>query len=234
MKCVWLFITDHCDNAGVWIVNLRLMNFQISKSLNWESVRERFGARLLEFSPGKVWIPGFIKFQYGELSSACKPHLKILGLLKSHGLSELYTKGIHTLQEEDREEDWDRDGKILTGEKKNKPAPKPKPVPEGDPDTLAVYAFWKKLIKSSVRKADSLKWIERRGKEHGFETLVMSIVRYKNECNEKKTEEKFLKECANFFGEDATYEGFLPDPDFHIRYLDRALAVLKGEDEKED
>lgn len=130
------------------------------------------------------------------------------------------------------------EGKVGEGKGGYKPAAqakagKPKGEPEPDPDVTAVYRFWKKLIKASTRKADALKWIERRGKEHGFETVVMSIVRYKNECNEKKTEEKFLKECANFFGEDATYEGFLPDPDFHIRYLDRALAVLKGEDEKE-
>lgn len=105
--------------------------------------------------------------------------------------------------------------------------------PESEIRALAVYAFWKKIIKASARKADALKWIERRGGEITFETLVMTIVRYRNECNEKRTEEKFLKECANFFGEDATFEGFLPDPDFHARYLDRARAVLKGEDEKE-
>jgi hypothetical protein len=229
-----MFITDHCDNAGVWIVNLRLMNFQISKSLNWDGIRQRFGSRLLEFAPGKVWIRGFIKFQYGELSPACKPHLKILGLLKSHGLSELYTKGIDTLQEEeeDQDRDMDKDGKI--GDAKKNAKPKPAPLPDFDPLALAAYAFWKKVIKSSTRKQDALKWIERRGKEHGYETVVMSIVRYRNECNEKKTEEKFLKECANFFGEDATLEGFLPDPDFYVRYLDRAKAVLTGdENEKE-
>jgi len=31
MKCVWGYILDHCDNAGVWVVNTKLMGFA-----NWQ------------------------------------------------------------------------------------------------------------------------------------------------------------------------------------------------------
>jgi hypothetical protein len=233
-KCVWGYILDHCDNAGVWVINTKLMSFQVGKNFTWEAVKSKFGNRLREFSPGRVWVPKFIEFQYGQLKIACPPHRPILSLLKSYGLFEDYQKGIDrvsdTLQEEEEDKEEEKEKEK---EKKGDARGKQKPDPVAHPDTLAVYAFWKKVVKASARKADSLKWIERRGLEHGFETLVMSIVRYRNECTEKKTEEKFLKECANFFGEDATFEGFLPDPDFHVRYLDRAVAVLKGQDEKE-
>lgn len=111
LKCVWAYVLDHCDNAGVWVVNTKLMGFQIGKAIAWDTVKAKFGKRLLEFAPGKVWIPKFIQFQYGALSEACKPHQKIISLLKFHTLWEAYTKGIDTLQEEeeDREEDKDRD-----------------------------------------------------------------------------------------------------------------------------
>ena len=103
---------------------------------------------------------------------------------------------------------------------------RPKPEPANLGAVYRVYNFWKDRIKASARKADALKWIERRGTEHGYERLIMATVRYKNECNDLKTEEKFYKDCANFFGEDSTYEGFLPDEDWYAKFLDKALDVL--------
>lgn len=93
---------------------------------------------------------------------------------------------------------------------------------------LAVYGFWKRHFKASARKADAIKWIERRGQEHGYERLIMAVNAYRLECNEKKTEEKFWKECANFFGEDAAFEGFLPEPEIYAKHLARATAELNG------
>lgn len=95
-----------------------------------------------------------------------------------------------------------------------------------------IYDFYKDSIKASSRKGDSLKWISKRGAEIGFERLVMSIARYALDCKKKQTEDKFKKDCANFFGEDATYEGFLPDEDFFKSNLSKAKQVLGVENEK--
>lgn len=121
LKCVWGFILDHCDNAGVWVVNTKLIGFMVGKNIAWDLVKKKFGNRLVEFAPGKIWVPKFIQFQYGELSPACKPHQKILGLLKSHGLLERYSKGIDTLQEEEEDKEEDKDQK--EGEPGEKLAP---------------------------------------------------------------------------------------------------------------
>jgi hypothetical protein len=159
-KCVWFFILDHCDNAGVWVVNTRLMAFQVGKTITWESVQAKFGKRLMEFAPGKIWVPKFIEFQYGSLSEACKPHQKIIGLLKSHTLWEVYTKGIHTLQEEEedrdkeKEEEEDKDKEEEEDKDKEEDQPNPK-ADRFDHPWLSEPAFipaWRGWIEMRVQK----------------------------------------------------------------------------------
>lgn len=100
-----------------------------------------------------------------------------------------------------------------------------KPIP---PEVLAVYGFYRRHFAASARKADAVKWIERRGREHGYERLIMAINLYRIEATEKSTEPKFYKDCANFFGEDAAFEAHLPDAAFYAKYLDKARMELNG------
>lgn len=114
LKCAWVYILDNCDAAGVWVVNEKLLTFQIGKGCTWPEVKRAFGDRLIEFTAGKVWVPKFISFQYGVLSEAAKPHQRVIGLLKDFGLydsyqSKGYPKGIDTLEEEDKEEKEEED-----------------------------------------------------------------------------------------------------------------------------
>lgn len=96
------------------------------------------------------------------------------------------------------------------------------------PETLAVYGYWSRLLKASARKKDALMWIGRRAENHSFERLIMTITRYKAECNEEDREERYFKDCANFFGEDATFERYLPDEEWFQKYQDKAQAELQG------
>ncbi len=91
-KCAWCYILDNCDNAGAWILNTKLMSFQVGEIFTWEGLKAAMGDRLIEFAPGKLWVPKFIEFQYGRLSPASKPHLKVLSLLRGHGLEKLYAE----------------------------------------------------------------------------------------------------------------------------------------------
>lgn len=114
LKCAWVYILDNCDAAGVWVVNEKLLTFQIGKGCAWSDVKGAFGDRLIEFTAGRVWVPKFIAFQYGTLSEAAKPHQRVIALLKSFGLyssyqSKEYPKGIDTLEEEEEDEDKEED-----------------------------------------------------------------------------------------------------------------------------
>lgn len=119
-------------------------------------------------------------------------------------------------------------GNAVQGKTRNKKPPKEK---DFSPAALSVYSFYKESIKASTRKTDALKWIERRGVEVGFERLVMSVARYMLKCKERQTAEEYKKDCANFFGEDAAFEGFLPDDDFFTANLPKAKKVLGVENE---
>lgn len=117
-KCAWFFMLDHCDNAGVWVVNPKLLSILVGADLSWNDIKAKFGEeRLFEFSPGKVWIRKFIDYQFGDLSPTCKPHAKIITALKRYGLWTPYLAQLDrvldrvpgTLQEEEEEEDKEKE-----------------------------------------------------------------------------------------------------------------------------
>ena len=131
-KCLWFYLKDKCDNAGVWSINKPLAEFQINSKINWEKALSSFGDRCVIIQENKLLLTGFIDFQYGTLSEGCKPHKPIFVLLEKYGLTypfkgypEGYPKGIDTLQEKEKEKDKEKETKVLEkkgmqGEEKQK------------------------------------------------------------------------------------------------------------------
>lgn len=115
-KCLMKFLHDKCDNAGIWSPNWLLAATCIGEPVSIADL-DALGSQIEPMSNGKVFIPSFIEFQYGELSEKCIPHLKVISLLKKHNLYERvyipYIKGTITLkeEEEDKEEEKSRKGK---------------------------------------------------------------------------------------------------------------------------
>lgn len=98
-KCVWSFICDECDKAGMWEIDLDSLNFCLNDEQEFtqrdfeafllkinEDREENEVARIELYKNKKVWITGFTSFQYGELSSTCIPHKNIIEKLNSYGL----------------------------------------------------------------------------------------------------------------------------------------------------
>jgi hypothetical protein len=92
---------------------------------------------------------------------------------------------------------------------------KDKKIPAGltpyfhNPETALVYGYYKKRLGASSRKQDALRSIEKRLSELPAVDLIVAIARY---VNHPGLEKKYVKDCANFFGEDAAYEKFLEIP----------------------
>jgi len=107
MKALWSWLLDKCDNAGVIDPDLELASFQIGYQYPMDTL-SKFGERVVKLPSGKHFIPKFIEFQYGQLSTECKAHNPVFLSLKKHGL-EGYPKGIHTLQEEEEVKDKVKD-----------------------------------------------------------------------------------------------------------------------------
>jgi hypothetical protein len=84
-KCLWQYLCDSCDKAGVIDADWDLISFQIGEKVD-ESSLSVFEGRIGILNKGKLMIHGFIKFQYGNLSPECKPHKEILDLCDRHGI----------------------------------------------------------------------------------------------------------------------------------------------------
>lgn len=116
-KCAWNFICDECDVAGVWAIDDDAMSFYIGRQIDLKAFfdavnQDKIRVEFLDST--KIFIPGFVEFQYGELSEFCKPHKKIISLLKKYNLYErvshrVYDRVSDTLQEKEKEEEKEKE-----------------------------------------------------------------------------------------------------------------------------
>lgn len=132
LKCLWQYICDRCDGAGVIDLDIELASFQIGTKISEDDMRELSG-RVEHLACGKWWVVRFVPFQYGKLSAECKAHAPVIASLTAYGLTERvskgYPKGINTLQEKEKDKEKDNS------------APKtelfpPEPKPRKDRGTL--------------------------------------------------------------------------------------------------
>jgi hypothetical protein len=76
-KCLWFYLCDRCDNAGVWSANFRLASFFIGETITEEDLKV-FGERITKIDDDKYYLTSFVEFQVGKLSADCKPHAAIM------------------------------------------------------------------------------------------------------------------------------------------------------------
>ena len=139
-KCLVRFIYDRCDAVGVWAPNWIMATMFIGEKVGMEDLAQIDEGNQFEvLENGKVFIPDFCAFQYGELKPSCKPHVKYIRDLKKHKLFERvskgYSKGINTLEEKEKdkekekekEKDFEKSEKLLNHPQQNDPAPALKP-----------------------------------------------------------------------------------------------------------
>lgn len=88
-KCTWDFLCDECDEAGMWSIDLDALAFFLGEEIDFNAFLETVNtdkARLEKYGNDKIWVIGFVEFQYGELSEKCIPHKKIISLLVKYEL----------------------------------------------------------------------------------------------------------------------------------------------------
>lgn len=92
-KLAFIYILMACDQVGVWHVNKGLAESMVGSRINWEELAEKSHGNFEPLEGGKVWIPDYCKFQYGNLTPTCPPHRKYIKMLQEYGLFERVTKG---------------------------------------------------------------------------------------------------------------------------------------------
>jgi hypothetical protein len=87
-KCAFFYILDRCDAAGVWDGDAQLAEFQIGQRVDWRLLGKSCNGNLVELENGKVWVPGFCSFQYGDVLKPDSPiHNNVIKILIRHGLT---------------------------------------------------------------------------------------------------------------------------------------------------
>lgn len=97
-KIVWLYLLDTCDNAGIFQINMRLLNFNCSTNISEAELLETFKSRITKFDTDKCIINKFCVFQYGPdfLNSKNKAVLSAIKKLIINGLLNVDSNGIYT------------------------------------------------------------------------------------------------------------------------------------------
>jgi 5-methylcytosine-specific restriction protein A len=89
-KCAVRFLFDECDNAGVWSIDEDAFEFFIGESIAIKDLITAVNAdgkpRIELIRGDKLFIPGFVPFQFGQLRDSNPMHLSVIALMRGHGL----------------------------------------------------------------------------------------------------------------------------------------------------
>lgn len=111
-RMVWLYMLDNCSHAGLLKKNLKMLNFCCNTDYAEEKIQQIFNGRLVDLGD-TYFIPKFLKFQYGNLSSE-KPVIvsvrKELSLHKdSIKINESLPNDCQTIKSKSKDKSKDKD-----------------------------------------------------------------------------------------------------------------------------
>lgn len=150
-KAAWYYITETCDNVGVFDADIELAEFEIGESIDWDTFIEKTNGNIEKLANGKWWLVDYCKFQHTDLSpsSKSKPIQSYIRLLKKHGLykrvMEGLSKPIKSLNKDLKERERVKEGvKVKVKER------------ERDKEIEMILLFYKKLtLKTKMSKVPS-------------------------------------------------------------------------------
>ena len=114
MKCLMKYLHDKCDASGCWKPNWKLASVHINEDVTESDLQNLPSDQYEILKNGKIFIPDFIKFQYGTLSDKSPAHKPIFIAIEKNNLSDrVFNRVSNTLQEKDiymdKEEERDMD-----------------------------------------------------------------------------------------------------------------------------
>lgn len=121
MKLVWIYLCDNCDHAGVWEINMKLMQFQLGERIELQEILSAMGNKVLLADDGKkLFLPPFLDFQYGALNPDNRVHQSVLQRLDRIGLLAILKPLISPFQgAKDKDKDKERISNLNTNTNSN-------------------------------------------------------------------------------------------------------------------
>ena len=105
-KCFWAYLTDNCNQAGIWEVDFNLAEIFIGAKLDVEDLRQVFNKQYEEVCSGKRWfLKDFPYFQYGELRDTNRLHIFVMNILEKEGVSTPLGGPVDRAKDKDKDKD---------------------------------------------------------------------------------------------------------------------------------
>lgn len=114
-KIIWIYLLDNCDNAGIFKLNMKLINFNCSTNISVEEFIFIYKERITQINKESWLINKFCTYQYGSdfliktgnkaVQSAIKKlmEVNVVQLINNnYTLSIPYSSPINTLSIEDK------------------------------------------------------------------------------------------------------------------------------------
>lgn len=192
-KVIWIYMLDTCDHAGIWTVDLELASLLIGDKtkVTEEDILKWFGDKIVQISPQRVFIPGFLDFQYPNgLNTDNRAHSSVLSILAKHNIDleslEAPSKGLASPKLGCKDKDKDKDM-------------------VKDKESIAAHKFdFDSLYEKYPRKEGKKKGLAKCRLEiktqEKFIALSRAIDRYKEYCVREKKEPRFIRHFATFMG----------------------------------
>lgn len=89
LKCLWLWMFTRCDMAGVIDMDWELASFAVGEKVSANDLAAMNGNAVV-WKGSKVFLPGFIPFQYGSLNEGSPVHKSVIKVLSSHNIPYPY------------------------------------------------------------------------------------------------------------------------------------------------
>lgn len=177
LKCLWFYMIQRCDCAGVWEGDLALASFHIGSKVS-EADLTIFGNRLEKLPSGKIWLNTFLIYQYVTLSHGCPAHKPVFESIERNKLEDRLTLSLYDRlmdrgqeKEKDKEKDKDKD----KDKDKNKENSKQTSKRESRPSSIQVVIDYMKELNIANPEINANKWMahyEKVGWKSGRSTIV--------------------------------------------------------------
>lgn len=105
-KCLMKYIFDKCDACGCWKPNWRLASLHIGEKVDFADLKQLPKHQYEVLENGKVFIPDFIKFQYGKLSEKSPAHNPVFLAIDNNNLSDrVFNRLYNSPKEKEKEKE---------------------------------------------------------------------------------------------------------------------------------
>jgi hypothetical protein len=86
-KIIFIFLFCECDNAGIWIIDMDILNIYCGKKINLQKLKTIAGDKIHIFDKEeRLFIPSFIEFQYSKLQENNNAHKSVIQILRKFNL----------------------------------------------------------------------------------------------------------------------------------------------------